>query len=311
MLLPLLPGDGYTPRVLVCNGTHARRVTLSGNSPTWGNAGQRDWQGQPPERNHACAVMLPDGRVFVSGGTTYSGGDDALRQQNAVLEGELYDPGINWDTGSYGPPGGQAWTTVQAAAVPRHYHSVALLQPNGTVWTGGSNGPGGSENQERRIEVYRPPYCAEVHRPTISQAPDRLVYRWTFAVRSPQAASIQRVALIRNGSVTHAFDGDQRYVGLEFSHAGGDVLTVEAPPHSAVAPPGFYLLWIVDGEGRPCRWAAFVNLSALSVRTTAAACGLAAPLSLLADVFTVGQSQTTSLRRQLHVMQRECLFPPI
>jgi hypothetical protein len=310
ILLPLLPGDGYTPRVLACNGVHPRRIELSGNAPTWGNAGQRDWQGQPPERNHACTVILPDGRVFVSGGTAQDG-TDAVRQQNAVREGELYDPGIDWDTGSYGPPSSQEWTTVQAAAVRRHYHSVAVLLPNGTVWTGGSNGPGGEDNQERRIEVYRPPYCAEVNRPVITAAPDRLVYGSTFGVRTPQAADIQRVALIRNGSVTHAFDGDQRYVALEFNHAGGDLLTVTAPPHSAVAPPGFYMLWIVDADGRPCRWAAFVNVSALSVRITAAACGLAAPVSLLGDVFTVGQSQTKSLRQQLHVMQRECLFPSI
>jgi hypothetical protein len=311
VLLPLLPGDGYTPRVLVTNGTHARWITLTGDHPTWHKAGNRDWQGQNPERNHGCSVLLPDGRVFVCGGTEYSGGDDVLRQQNAVLKGELFDPGIDWDSGTYGLQ--EEWeTTPEAAAVPRHYHSVALLLPNGTVWTAGSNGPtGDSADQERRIEVYRPSYCAEVDRPEITEAPDRLVYGSTFGVRTPQAADIQRVALIRNGSVTHAFDADQRYVGLEFSHASGDLLTVIAPPHSAVAPPGFYMLWIVDGDGRPCRWAAFVNVSALSVRITAAACGVAAPLSLLSDVFTVGQSQTKSLRRQLHVMQRECLFPPI
>lgn len=308
VLLPLLPGDGYTPRVLVTNGTHARWIELSGNAPTWKKAGNRDWQGANPERNHACSVLLPDGRVFVSGGTEYSGGDDTLRQQNAVLHGELFDPGIDWSAGAYGLS--EEWTTVEAAAVPRHYHSVALLLPNGTVWTAGSNGATGeSADQERRVEVYRPPYCAEANRPVITEAPDRLVYGSTLGVRTPQAADIQRVALIRNGSVTHAFDADQRYVGLEFSHAGGDLLTVTAPPHSAVAPPGFYMLWIVDGEGRPCQWAAFVNVSALSVRITAAACGLAAPLSLLSDVFTVGQSQTKSLRRQLHVMQRDCLFP--
>ena len=311
VLLPLLPGDGYTPRVLVTNGTHARWIELTGDHPTWKKAGNRDWQGQNPERNHGCSVLLPDGRVFVCGGTEYSGGDDVLRQQNAVLKGELFDPGIDWDSGTYGLQ--EKWeTTPEAAAVPRHYHSVAQLLPNGTVWTAGSNGPtGDSADQERRIEVYRPPYCAEVNRPVITAAPDRLVYGSTFGVRTPQAADIQRVALIRNGSVTHAFDGDQRYVALEFSHAGGDLLSVTAPPHSAVAPPGFYMLWIVDADGWPCRWAAFVNVSALSVRITAAACGLAAPLSLLADVFTVGQSPTKSLRRQLHVMQRECLFPPI
>lgn len=308
VLLPLLPGDGYTPRVLVCNGEHARRITLSGDSPSWEEAGPRDWSETPPERNHACSVILPNGQVFISGGTEYSGGDDPLRQQNAVRNGEIYDPGIDWESGSYGDPPPSPWTTVEQAAVRRHYHSVALLMPNGWVWTGGSNGPGGEENQERRIEVYRPPYCAQIGRPDITDAPDYIVYGRTFEARTPQANSIQRVALIRNGSVTHAFDSDQRYVGLEFNHAGGDRLIVTAPPHSAVAPPGYYMLWIIDTEGRPCKRARFVNVSAISVRVTAAACGLGAPLSLLQDVFTIGESQTKSLRRQLHVMQRECLF---
>ena len=40
----------------------------------------------------------------------------------------------------------------------------------------------------------------------------------------------------------------------------------------------------------------------------ATACGISAPLALLQDVFTVGDSQTTSLRQQLHLMQWECLF---
>jgi hypothetical protein len=308
VLLPLLPGDGYTPRVLVCNSEFARRITLSGDSPAWEQAGSRDWNDSAPERNHGCSVLLPNGQVFLSGGTQYAGGEDDQRQANAVRQGELYDPGIDWEAGTYGEPAEPQWTTVEQAAVRRHYHSVALLMPNGTVWTGGSNGPGGEANQERRIEVYRPPYCAMLGRPEISQSPDYLIYGSTFSVRTPQAASIQRVALMRNGSVTHAFDSDQRYVGLAFSHAGGDQLVVTAPPHSAVAPPGYYMLWIIDADGRPCKLARFVNVSAISVRITAAACGLAEPLSLLNEVFTVGDSQTKSLRRQLQVMQRDCLF---
>jgi galactose oxidase-like protein len=308
VLLPLLPADGYIPRVLVCNGEQARRITLSGDSPSWEQAGTRSWDDTPPERNHGCSVILPNGQVFLSGGTEYSGGDDPLRQQNAVRNGEIYDPSIDWESGTYDEPSPTQWTTVEQASVPRHYHSVALLMPNGTVWTAGSNGPGGEENQERRIETYRPPYCAEFGRPEITDSPDYIVYGRTFEVRTPEAGNIQRVALIRNGSVTHAFDSDQRYVGLTFSHTGGDRLAVTAPPHSAVAPPGHYTLWIIDASGRPCKMARFVNLSAISVRITAAACGLSEPVSLLQDVFTIGDSQTKSLRRQLHVMQRECLF---
>ena len=56
------------------------------------------------------------------------------------------------------------------------------------------------------------------------------------------AARIQRVALMRCGSVTHAWDGDQRYVGLEFANPADGVLEAVAPPTGGVAPPGPYLL---------------------------------------------------------------------
>jgi hypothetical protein len=307
VLLPLLPGDGYTARVLIANGEAAYRITLDGNAPQWEETAPRDWPDPPPRRIHGCSVLLPDGNVFLSGGTRQDGADE-VRQANGVRQGEIYEPGIDWGAGQYGDEPDHPWTTVEQAAVVRHYHSIALLMPNGSVWTAGSNGPGGQANQERRIEVYRPPYCARMGRPTITESPEYIVYRRSFTVRSPQAAQIRRVALIRCGSVTHAFDTDQRYVALDFRHAGGDALVADAPPHSAVAPPGFYMLWIVDDEGRPCRWARFVNVSAFSLRATAAPAGVNGTISLLEDVFTLGSSTTRSLRRQIHVVQREFIF---
>jgi len=69
---------------------------------------------------------------------------------------------------------------------------------------------------------------------------------------------------MRCGSVTHAFDADQRYVGLQFQHlAGTNTLNVVAPPHGNVAPPGYYMLWIVDMAGNPCQVAAIVRLAGL------------------------------------------------
>ncbi len=56
--------------------------------------------------------------------------------------------------------------------------------------------------------------------------------------------------LLRAGSVTHAFNSDQRNVGLPF-FAALPTLIVEGPPNRNLAPPGFYLLFIVDDEDRP------------------------------------------------------------
>ena len=60
-----------------------------------------------------------------------------------------------------------------------------------------------------------------------------------------------RVALIRAGAVTHNFHMDQRYVGLEITGTTASDLTVQLPPNNKVAPPGAYMLFLVDGAGVP------------------------------------------------------------
>lgn len=266
VLLPLLPGDGYTARVLLLGPPQPSRITVSGNDATWENAGQRDWFGEPPVRRNGCAVLLPTGQVLLCGGVTgvTIGGGLQERDSTAVLNGELYDPGIDWATNTY-HPAREKWTTVEAARVVRNYHSVALLTPDGRVWTAGSNKNGGQTDPddldatvEFRIESYKPIYDGDPGRPTIEAAPGSITWGRQFSVRSPEADSIERIAVMRCGSVTHAFDGDQRYVGLPFDFVGGSTLRVEAPPDGNVAPPGCYMLWLIDRRDRPCHEAAMI-----------------------------------------------------
>lgn len=316
VLLPLLPQNGYRSRVMISGGVdpfvidlgtdHEEWESDSWNPPSWQQAGTRTGWGNdgPPERSHACTILLPDGTVFVSGGTRTENREDEIRQSGGVRHGEIYDPDISWDSGEFESNGN--WSRVAAAHVVRHYHSTALLLPNGTVWTAGSNGDG--TGPEHRIEVYRPPYCAMTGRPSVTESPAAIIYRTHFELRCPQAGAIRRVALIRNGSVTHAFDGDQRYVGLEFDHAGGDRLVVAAPPHSAIAPPGYYTIWVIDDQGRPCLWAPMIKVGALSLRRTVAACGVNAPFSVRNDVFGIGGNTVPSLRHQINDAQRTCIF---
>jgi hypothetical protein len=79
-------------------------------------------------------------------------------------------------------------------------------------------------------------------------------------VRSNHAARVGAVALIRCGSVTHAFNFDQRYVGLTFRYLADDRLRIDGPPSSRIAPPGYYLLWVVNQERLPCKLARFVRV---------------------------------------------------
>jgi hypothetical protein len=50
--------------------------------------------------------------------------------------------------------------------------------------------------------------------------------------------------------VTHAFDQNQRFVPVTFARSAGG-LTVSAPASAAIAPPGHYMLFLLDADGIP------------------------------------------------------------
>ena len=60
-----------------------------------------------------------------------------------------------------------------------------------------------------------------------------------------------QVSLIRTGSTTHAWNNDQRFMNLDFKAETWKSLNVESPQKAAYAPPGFYLLSVVDKNGVP------------------------------------------------------------
>lgn len=262
VLLPLLPGEEYRPRVLMA-AFQPKLIDLGAAVPAWGNTVARP--AGIPDRQYASGVILPTGDVLICGGVSN------VDPETGVLQPEIYSPGIDWAAGAYSTPGAgpqPAWTaTPDPAQVVRNYHSVAILMPDGRVWTAGSSkhgrpgDPADLNIAEKRIEIYSPAYVGQP-RPTISVAPDYINYGVSFEVETPQADVIQRVALTKCGSATHAFDSDQRYVGLSFERIGtSNRLWVNAPPHGNVAPPGQYMLWIVDNAGRPCERATILRLA--------------------------------------------------
>ncbi len=105
------------------------------------------------------------------------------------------------------------------------------------------------------IEIYQPAYLFQsdgtlAARPSITSVPGSVSYGNQFTVQTPDAASIASVVLIRNGTVTHSFGMDQRMVGMSFT-AGSGSLTVTAPPNGNIAPPGYYMLFILNSNGVP------------------------------------------------------------
>ncbi len=94
--------------------------------------------------------------------------------------------------------------------------------------------------------------------PTLSveDAPASVAYGEAFPVRVESPAPLIEFALVRPSSVTHSFNVDQRWVGLQMSLQGGDRFRLGAPPRPDVAPPGWYLLTALDEHRCPAeaRW---------------------------------------------------------
>lgn len=88
-------------------------------------------------------------------------------------------------------------------------------------------------------------------RPRLNSAPTRLDYGQSFQLHISQTTAIHEVALSHADLATPTFDGDRHYVGLRFTHGDGDWLDVVAPPDHGIAPPGQYLLFILDEHGVP------------------------------------------------------------
>ena len=203
-------------------------------------------------RTHLNLTILPDDTVLATGGSTDIGG---VNPAHAVYQAELWSPVT------------QTWTTMASEQVPRLYHSTALLLPTGQVVVAGGGRNFYNNIAYPNAEIYSPAYLFKGSRPTIAQAPpNTLTYGQNFFVGTPDASDIASVALIRNGSDTHAFNTDQTYVPLTFTQTSGG-LTVTAPANSDLAPPGYYMLFLVNKEGVPAL-APMVDLPAPSSDTT-------------------------------------------
>jgi hypothetical protein len=61
---------------------------------------------------------------------------------------------------------------------------------------------------------------------------------------------VQRVVMVKTGAVTHDFNMEQRFLELPYQR-DLDILTVQAPARSSDAPPGFYLLFVLNSAGTP------------------------------------------------------------
>lgn len=207
------------------------------------------WRAQPalnvPRRN-ASSVLLPDGTaIIVGGGGTdlrFSGTPPAYLPQKRV---ELWDP----KTGN--------WTVGPPQVVPRGYHSIAILLEDGRVLSAGDDYTASlldtnrADNFDAHFELYRPPYFYRGARPVIDAAPAAAGYGESLEVRATATRPIVRATLMAPGSVTHATDMNQRLLELPIRDNGDDTYSITGPSTSAAAPPGDYMLFVLNDLGVP------------------------------------------------------------
>ena len=184
------------------------------------------------ERHHPSIVLLPDGKELIVGGHDY-----AINAN--VKYAEYYDP--QTATTSVG--------TNQSAEV-RGYHSVALLLPDGRVLVGGGTDTGVATTEKANFEYYYPPYMSK-NRPSIDSATTTINYNSDFGINYTSTNPISEVVLMALGAHTHSFDQNQRYIQLNIASLGSNSLIATGPPSSRTAPPGYYMLFVLDNDRTP------------------------------------------------------------
>jgi hypothetical protein len=205
----------------------------------WNNAASL-----PERRATGNAVILPDESVLYVGGRNAA----AHTKRALLFVGQI-------ESGS--------WQPMALEDSRRSYHSTAQLLPDGRVLSGGSN------ERDWDYQVFTPRYHPSLSgkvAPNITSAPTVMnyfesgptQYQITFT-QLPAGVSVQKVVLVRPGSVTHHSDFDQRLLRLQITAQSFNSVRFYAPQNSKHAPRGYYMLFAVTNEGTPSA-AKFVKL---------------------------------------------------
>ncbi|WP_205650594.1 galactose oxidase early set domain-containing protein [Actinoplanes solisilvae] len=178
---------------------------------------------------YVSAVLLPDGKVFETGGGLHNRADP-------VYEASMFDPATNTFTAG-----------LATDPVPRGYHSSAFLLPDGRVMAVGNNPGDGSFDM--RVSVYSPPYLFKGGRPQILTLPDNT---WDYGTANTITVDgpILKAELIRPAAVTHSSDPNQRFVDLPMT-VTGTTISLNLTSNPNLAPPGWYMLFVVGANGVP------------------------------------------------------------
>ena len=230
-----LGDDSTTINTIDTTGGHDTLTSTSGPSLL-----NRRWYGS--------GVVLPDGEVFLTNGADRDE-VDAPGSGSPVLQTELLNP--------------DAGTSTAGPSLPdehgRTYHNSAVLLPDARVLIGGHapiatgyasqndslHGALGfsAAESDSTFQIYSPPYLSDGPRPFITDIDHHATNGRRLEIETPQARRVTKVVLVRNPSMTHLTDGDQRTVEVPITSRDGDELTVRVP-NATVVPPGPYMVFV-------------------------------------------------------------------
>lgn len=244
--------SGTTPKqvIMIAGGTQGGEAGpaatneneyMDGFNPA---AGWRTFPNWLYPRRNSHTVILADGTLFTVGGNNAS----AIQPyDNPVFQAEIYTKQPTDLTGTWIPA---APHTIQAA-----YHSSGILLPDARVLlTADDMGPA----EHNHVQIYSPPYLFKGERPSITSAPATVTRGETFTLNT-NAQTISAIMLIAPGATTHANNMHQRAIRLKKT-GKGNKLSVTLPSQAGLVPPGYYMLFAVNGNGVPSV-ARFVRVS--------------------------------------------------
>ncbi len=192
-----------------------------------------------PTRNFGNMMILPTGELLILGGTDVSTTTDYGTPSKGA---------ISWN------PATGIVSYLESEALARLYHSTALLLPDGSVMSLGGGAPGPIDNLN--AERFRPDYLYDdsgqpAERLVILEAPEDVVQQSDIRFRVSDASAVDRVTMVKNGSVTHTFNMETRFEELSFTVDAEGYIVATPSANSNVFTPGGWMLFVLDDAGVP------------------------------------------------------------
>lgn len=228
---------GGSPNYQGSQATTAAHIITIGTPGT--SASVTTIAGMANARIFANAVVLPNGKVFVTGGQTLGA---PFSDANSIFTPEIWDPSTN------------SFASMLPNSIPRNYHSIALLLPDATVFSGGGGLCGTCSTNHFDAQIYTPQYLltstgGPATRPVLTSFPTSAARGAQVTIKTNSACT--SMSLIRMGSTTHTVDTDQRRIPLSFTSPSSNTYQFTIPSDPGIALPGYWMLFVMNSAGVP------------------------------------------------------------